>query len=134
MVLVPVEEVKLIPESAPERVRAEAEALELVRTPDIPIVVMLEIAPAESILRVPEPDPVLIPVVPLIVVPVIVFAVAMVPKPEAIEPEARAPVPVILPWTAVGSVEEIEGTPVPEVMRTPLFPVVRPWTVLAPFA
>ena len=47
--------------------------------------------PDESILCVPAPAPVLIPVVPFRVVPVIVFAVEIVPKPVAIEPEARAP-------------------------------------------
>ena len=36
----------------------------------------------------------LIPVVPLRVVPVIVLAVAIVPKPEAMEPDDRAPVEV----------------------------------------
>ena len=74
----------------------------------------------------------MIPVVPLWVVPVMVLAVAIVPKPEAIEPEVRAPVLVMLPWTVVGKVEEMEGTPVPLVIRVPLLPVARPVTVLAP--
>ncbi len=52
---------------------------------------MLTKFPDASILCVPAPAPVLIPVVPLIVVPVIVLAVAIVPNPEAIEPEVKAP-------------------------------------------
>ena len=38
--------------------------------------------------------PVFIPVVPLITVPVMVFAVSIVPNPEAIEPDASAPTEV----------------------------------------
>ena len=104
------------PEIAPERVK----------------VVMLDKAPEEFNLNVPAPAPVLMPVVPLMVVPVMVLAVAMVPKPEAMEPETSAPVLVMLSWVAVGMVEEMEGTPVPEVMRTPLLAVAKPVTVLAP--
>jgi hypothetical protein len=56
------------------------------------IVPIFERFPLASILWVPAPAPVLMPVVPLRVVPVMVLAVAMVPKPEAMEPEDRAPV------------------------------------------
>src|SRR5664279_4163101 len=52
---------------------------------------MLTKLPLTSIRCVPAPAPVLMPVVPFTVVPVIVFAVAMVPKPFAIEPAANAP-------------------------------------------
>ena len=64
------------------------------------MVPMLTRLPLASIRLVPAPAPELIPVVPLIVVPVIVLAVAIVPKPEAIEPTVRAPVPVIAVVTA----------------------------------
>ena len=57
----------------------------------------------------------------------------ILPKPTPIEPETSAPVRVMLSWVALGIVEEIEGTPVPSVTRTPLFPVANPVTVLAPF-
>ena len=57
----------------------------------VPILVRL---PDASIRCVPPVAPVLIPVVPLSVVPVIVLAVAIVPKPEAIEPDVRMPTPV----------------------------------------
>jgi hypothetical protein len=56
--------------------------------------------PELSMRWVPAPAPVLMPVVPFIVVPVIVFVVAIVPKPEAIEPDESAPVPVIAVLTA----------------------------------
>ena len=52
--------------------------------------------PLTSILFVPEPAPVFIPVVPLIVVPVIVLAVRIVPNPEAIEPATNCP--VVFTW------------------------------------
>ena len=55
---------------------------------------MLVRFPDASILWVPAPAPVLMPVVPLRVVPVMVLAVVMVPKPEVIEPLMRAPVVV----------------------------------------
>ena len=66
---------------------------------------MLTRFPVLSILWVPATAPVLIPVVPLMVVPVIVFAVAIVPNPEAIEPEINAPVVV----------KDEEVTPAPRV-------------------
>ena len=47
--------------------------------------------PLTSILFVPDPAPVFIPVVPFRVVPVMVFPVAIVPNPEAIEPDVSAP-------------------------------------------
>ena len=47
--------------------------------------------PDESMRLVPPDEPVFKPVVPFKVVPVMVFAVAMVPKPEAMEPEESAP-------------------------------------------
>ena len=100
--------------------------------PEVVIVPIFTKFPETSMRLVPAPAPVLMPVVPLIVVPVIVEAVAMVPKPEAIVPETKAPVLVMLSWVAVGMVEEMEGTPVPEVMRTPLLAVAKPVTVLAP--
>lgn len=78
------------PEIAPERVR-------------LPILVRL---PEASILSVPAPAPVLMPVVPFRVVPVIVLAVAIVPKPLAIEPEASAPT----------EVREEAVTPLPKVV------------------
>ena len=56
--------------------------------------VMLTRFPLLSILWVPAPAPVLIPVVPFNVVPVMVFVVLIVPKPDAIEPETNAPVVV----------------------------------------
>ena len=62
--------------------------------------------PVASILWVPAPAPVLIPVVPLIIVPVIVLAVDIVPNPLAILPEAKAPTVV----------KEEVSTPVPSVL------------------
>src|SRR5690242_6923517 len=62
--------------------------------------------PDASILEVPAPAPVLIPVVPFKVVPVMVFAVEIVPKPEAIEPDDKAPTVV----------KEEVVTPVPSVV------------------
>ena len=70
------------------------------------VVPMLVRFPEASILWVPELAPVLMPVVPLRVVPVMVLAVAMVPKPEAMLPEIRAPVVVRL----------LEVTPDPRVV------------------
>ena len=55
------------------------------------IVPMFTKLPDASILCVPPVAPVLIPVVPFSVVPVIVLAVDIVPKPDAMEPEAKAP-------------------------------------------
>ena len=52
---------------------------------------MLAKLPEASIRLVPAPAPVLIPVVPLSVVPVIVFSVEIVPNPEAMDPDERAP-------------------------------------------
>ena len=52
---------------------------------------MFKMFPDASILCVPAAAPVLTPVVPFRVVPVIVFAVEIVPKPEAIEPLLSAP-------------------------------------------
>jgi hypothetical protein len=66
--------------------------LELVFRYELPIVPILTRLPDTSIRCVPAPAPVLMPVVPLSVVPVIVLAVAIVPKPEAIDPDVRAPV------------------------------------------
>ena len=77
------------------RARAPVEVI----APEL-IVPMLTKLPDASILWVPAAAPVLIPVVPLSVVPVIVLAVVIVPKPEAIDPEASAPVPVIAVVTA----------------------------------
>ena len=57
----------------------------------LPIVPMLAKLPDASIRLVPAPAPVLIPVVPLSVVPVIVLAVEIVPNPDAIDPDERAP-------------------------------------------
>ena len=82
------------------------EKVEKVMVLEAVIVPILTRFPETSILLVPAPAPVLIPVVPFKVVPVIVFAVAMVPNPEAIEPEARAPTVVKL---------EV-STPVPRVV------------------
>lgn len=45
------------------------------------------------------------------------------PKFPVIEPESRAPVRTMLSWTAFGKVEEMDGMPPAEVMRTPLFAV-----------
>ena|SRR5260221_743133 len=59
--------------------------------PEAAIVPIFDKLPEESNLNVPDPAPVLMPVVPFTVVPVIVLAVAIVPKPEAIEPLVRAP-------------------------------------------
>ena len=59
------------------------------------IVPMFNKFPLTSILFVPAPAPVLIPVVPFMVVPVIVFPVVIVPKPEAIVPATNAPVVLI---------------------------------------
>jgi len=71
--------------------------------------------PELSILCVPAPAPVLMPVVPLRVVPVIVFAVEIVPNPEAIEPEESAPT----------EVSDDDVTPVPRVVeeRTEVPPI-----------
>ena len=59
------------------------------------MVPMLTRLPLASMRWVPAPAPVLMPVVPLMVVPVMVLLVAMVPKPAAMEPADRAPVPVM---------------------------------------
>ena len=61
---------------------------------------MLTRLPVESMRLVPAPAPVFTPVVPLTVVPVIVLLVAIVPKPDAMLPDANAPVPVIAVLTA----------------------------------
>ncbi len=79
----------------PARVRfwplaTEAPALKVARPPAV-IVPILTRFPEESILCVPALAPVLIPVVPLRVVPVMVLEVWIVPKPEAIEPDDKAP-------------------------------------------
>ena len=62
-----------------------------VERPDAVMVPMFTRLPDESMRLVPPDAPVLIAVVPFMVVPVMVLAVAMVPKPDAIEPEDRAP-------------------------------------------
>ena len=90
---------------------------------------MLTRFPETSILWVPAPAPVLIPVVPLIVVPVIVFVVAIVPNPLAIEPAAKAPT----------LVREELITPVPKVVElktdVPLIWYAFPLeTLIVPFA
>src|ERR1051325_5462802 len=46
------------------------------------------------------------------------------------EPEVTTPNLVILSWTALGKVEEMDGTPAPEVIRTPLLAVANPAMVL----
>ena len=70
------------------------------------VVPILTRFPDASIRWVPAAAPVLIPLVPLMVVPVIVFAVAIVPKPEAIDPDTSAPVVV----------KDEEVTPLPRVV------------------
>ena len=80
--------------------------VEKVIEPLASIAAMLTKFPDESILCVPAPPPVLIPVVALRVVPVIVFEVEMVPNPDAIDPLANAPTVVR---------EEVR-TPVPRVV------------------
>lgn len=91
--------------SEPVKFAAE-EIVWLLIAPDVVIVPIFKRLPDASIRWVPADAPVLIPVVPFNVVPVIVLAVAMVPKPEAIEPEASAP-------TVVS--DEVR-TPVPSVL------------------
>ena len=68
--------------------------------PDPVMSPMLTRLPLLSILCVPLLAPVLIPVVPFMVVPDMELPVEIVPKPEAIEPLARAPVPVMAVVTA----------------------------------
>ena len=51
--------------------------------------------PLASIRCVPAPAPVFMPVIPFKVVPVIVLAVVIVPKPEPIDPAVSVPVPVM---------------------------------------
>ncbi len=53
------------------------------------------------------------------------------PNPDAMDPEESAPVEVMFPCTAVGSVEEMEGAPAPDVMSVPLFAVVMEESVSA---
>ena len=59
------------------------------------MVPMLTRFPFTSILLVPPPAPVLMPVVPFKVRPIMVLVVAIVPKPETMEPVAKAPTVVI---------------------------------------
>ena len=58
--------------------------------------------------------------------PVWMFEVplSIAPNPVAMEPDARAPVRVMLSWVALGIVELMVGTPEPSVTNTPLLPVV----------
>ncbi len=58
----------------------------------------------------------------MVVLPVPPFATAIVVPFQV--PEVIVPVLVILPCTAAGKVDEIEGTPVPEVINVPLLAVV----------
>mgnify|MGYP001606642318 CR=1 FL=1 len=53
-----------------------------------------------------------------VAVVVMLLPVEITPKPEAIEPADRAPVVVMLPWTAVGRVWLRLGTLLPSVTRT----------------
>ena len=64
---------------------------ENVMVPEAVIAAILTKLPDASMRWVPADAPVLMPVVPFTVVPVMVFAVAMVPKPDAIEPDVNAP-------------------------------------------
>lgn len=67
---------------------------EKVTVPEAVMAAIFTKFPEASILCVPAVAPVLMPVVPLMVVPVMVFAVEIVPNPEAILPPVRAPVEV----------------------------------------
>ena len=53
-----------------------------------------------------------------------------VARPET-ESDESVPTEVMLPWTAVGSVDDMDGIPEPSVMSTPLFPVVIDESVFA---
>ena len=73
------------PETVVCRVRAALVA-ERIMAPVPVMLPMLTKLPDESIRWVPAPAPVLIPVVPFKVVPVMVSALSMVPKPLVIKP------------------------------------------------
>ena len=65
------------------------------------------------------PVPVALTILPCkVAVVVMLLPVLMVPKPEAIEPLESAPVPVMLAWTAEGSVWLRLGTLLPSVTNT----------------
>jgi hypothetical protein len=90
---------------------------------------MLTKLPFTSIRLVPAPAPVLIPVVPLSVVPVIVLVVLIVPKPEAIEPDVRAPVVTKLASVVIaGCVPPVTPVDVPTLSNAavPVSPVPAP--------
>jgi hypothetical protein len=96
------------------------------------MVPMLTRLPEASIRWVPPVAPVLIPVVPLRVVPVIVLVVEIVPKPEAIDPEASAPTvvkdDVTTPEAKVVPVSDPAGAepPILSDVAVPVRPVPAP--------
>ncbi len=69
---------------------------------------------------------------------VIVLAPLFTPVPPYVPPitlpfqvpDAIVPVDVILPCTALGNVDEIDGAPPPLVINTPLFAVAKPETTV----
>ena len=63
-------------------------------------------------------------VVPLLAKSAFVIKPVAVSVPVTVNP-AIVPSDVIFPCTAAGSVDEIDGTPTPLVIRTPLLPVAR---------
>ena len=82
--------------------------------------------PLASIRAVPAPAPLLILVVPFTTVPVIVFAVAIVPKPDAILPTVNAPVPVIAVVTT--SFVSTKGASLPSSLLNSVAVIVCPFT------
>ena len=56
--------------------------------------------------------------------PVTVAVASATVNPAPVAPDVSVPVPVMLPCTADGRVEEIDGTPPADVISTPLLPVV----------
>ena len=91
-------------------------------------------APALMLRLLPLRTPVAVTAAPwMVAVVVILLPVEIVPKPLVIEPAARAPVLVILPWTMAGKVVLKLGKPVVgSVTKTALLTEVVAW--IAPVA
>lgn len=90
-------------------------------------------APLLMLRVLPCKAPVAVTVAPVTVaVVLILFPVEIAPKPEAMEPLARAPVLVMLPWTAVGRVWVNPGTLLPLVAKILLAAAAVAWIAEVP--
>ena len=83
-------------------------------TPSVPPIVALFVTESPVPAPVRDAWPAVMPSVPM----------SMAPNPDAMEPDARTPVLVMLSCVADGMVDEMEGTPPTDVTRTPLLAVV----------